>query len=326
MSARFHHFASVLFFTCFVLFANTAWGQIATPPLDPTVKVIMPAASSWRYVKGENDADDDRTATISGRLFVGEGENEDGSNTWTRTKMSYLMLAKTENVNIEAFILPSDTEKIERTSNSDITNERSQSQFGFSLLLRKISYGAFHRTFEKKRNDNLPIKRTGTGASVTAQLGSVFFMALGIELVDEAESNFVANSWSNTSYALAVMTGKPDKTQLRVEYSSTSSDEVEEAAANGRARNIHRDTSVTRLSAEIRMGDLLLSLNQEKQTELADNVFYSVDTETNTTKYGIARVPQNGWIFGAYVITKKETTGSSEDITNATRFHIGYNF
>jgi len=313
------------------LFSTPCFAQVATPPLDPSQPVLMPAANSWRYVKGSNEKDDKRTATLAMGTNKKVRSNADKSVEWNETGSQGILLAQTENVNIEASFIPSQT--ITQTSTNpagaqSISKSKiSGSTIGFAYLAKAISFGASYRTSDYQPGTQNTEKETGNGASITAQLANVFFFAWGIEQVKQAETYKSANKWNQSAYALALMAGKPDETQLRLEYSNLHS--PKSVAQITGQKNIHPETFRTLLSAEVKMGPILLSYQSDGVRNLEIATESVPGYNTSNRKIGFGWVPANGLILSLYQTTEtKDSTWSSYQDREGTRsdLNIGYNF
>lgn len=319
--------SATLFFMIFLM-TDSVFGQVATPPLDPTVRILKPAAASWRYIKGENESDDQRTATISIASYGGSGENDDGDEKWKVGRTQLLMLAKTENVNMEAFLIPTETRTDEVTT-SGVTTETetksSETQLNFAMLKRQFSFGGFYRATETKVGTLKAIKRTGMGGNATWQAKRVFFLTAGFENVEEDKSYKAANSWQNITWGGAMMAGKPDETQFRVEYSNTHSDRSEKTAT-GLYTNVHQETDDTILAAEVKMGKLVFSF-QSQTVALKEWVEKGkAETTTEQVTLGFAMAPPNGVVFSGYYVSEKIDDNNESSKAAYIRLHVGYNF
>jgi len=318
-----------------VILCNTAIlsAQVATPPLDPTVRVKMPAASSWRYVREIKDQNKKKGGvTVSVAANGGSLEEDGGTGKSTSQGNELLMMAKTENVNIEAY---SSGESIDANttyqvytctttcSYSDVEVEQTakinEMQFNFAYLQKEISYGGFYHTVETEIEGAKPTKQTGTGASLTLQLAKVFFLAIGLENVNETGNDLPENRWNNRTYGVSLMAGTPKKTQIRVEYSNTLSDEA--IAESDTTNRVHQKFFDTNLTAEVKMGKNVISL-QNQTVDVRENLAEGKPfNKTQTTSIGFARSPDGeGLIYGAYISSQKNTTGFSADYVDPVTF------
>jgi len=320
---------AVFFFSS--LLSSSAWAQVATPPLDPSQPIIMPAADSWRYIKGDNERDDKQTATFAMTAVSGSGSNANKSQEWTLSGTRGLLLAQTENVNIEASFIPKMTSTQITTTSSGIESQTETSTSGsrvnFAYLAKSFSFGGFYRTNDFTVGKQDPLKETGTGGSVTAQVAKVFFLAFGVEQIKQDETYKSANDWNQTAYAIGLMAGKPDETLLRIEYANLHSP-TSVAHLTGQ-KNIHPEEFRTLLSAEVKMGSILLSYQNEeiKKSEIsAESVSgYS----TTNSRIGFGYTPANGLILTVYRtnMTQSSSWSSYQDLEGSqVDLNLGFNF
>lgn len=284
--------------------------QVATAPLDPSLKVRMPQASALRYIKGDNQSDDKRTSTVTIVNENGSGSFADNTISWTNKGTGFLLIAKTEGVNIEAHSNNSSA-TIDWNGTSgctyvdDITTcgslgtssqTLSETQFNFSLQKGSVTYGGLYRTREVGS-----WKETAFGGGVNYQWNRIFFLSAGVEQVSDPSSSI----YQNILYGVGLLTGKPEETQMRLEFS------VEESSG----------FTLTQLAAEVKMGKLLISyINESREV----NSWSGRDS----TILGVGLIPQNGWIFSARAHTDEYNKNSSSSNQNGGVFSAsaGYNF
>ena len=308
--------------------------QVATPPLDPTMRVMMPAASSWRYVREIKDQNKKKGGvTLSVATSGGSLEEDGGTGKSTSQGNQLLMMAKTENVNIEAYSsgksVAANTTVQEYSCTTacayydveeETTTKISEAQFNFAYLKKKISYGGFYHTVETEKEGGKPLKKTGTGASITVQLEKVFFLAVGLENVKQTGKDLPENSWNNRTYAASLMAGTPKETQIRVEYSNKLSNEsiTESETTNN---NVHQKYFDTTLTAEVKMGKTVFSV-QNRTLDIRENLDEGKPFDkTQTTSIGFAISPdKEGLIYGAYVSSQKNTKGYSSGYYSPSTF------
>ncbi|MDT8446094.1 MAG: hypothetical protein RRB13_04270 [bacterium] len=310
------------------VFAPGAFAQMVTPSLDPSEPLVLPAAGSWRYLKGENEQDDNRTATVAAGTLQGSWAESDDSSKREISANRGLLVAQAENVNIEA--QSTGSEKIKYTNidalgvSSTYETVGSTSQFSFAYLLKQLSLGGSYRSSSTQRSSYDDQKETGLGLSATYQLGRVFFAGFGVEQVSQPESYRPAVDWNVTSYGFALMAGKPDETLLRLEYANQRS--LRAAAEGTYYNNVHQESVLTQLTAEIKMTNLLLSARTETTSRLEWSEYNLSSGELKTSRVGLGWVPSNGWIISGYQTSYTETAGTTERQGNLTEVAVGYNF
>jgi len=336
-------FRNVLLVLSLVLLASTAQAQFATAPLDPTLENRLPQAASWRYVKGQNEQDDMRTATLAYVTKNGSGENDAGDLTWKTSGKNFLLIAKTENVSIEAFNQTSKkttiefgnsgyactrVDELDQCGMGQITQDVAETRLGFGLKEGDASYGASYRTKELGWDSYNPIKRTAIGLGGTWKLGKVFFVALGLEQVSEDQPYLNPDlKWTNSIWGLGLMSGNPEETQLRLEVGGISSSE-QTAEENG-YESIHQAQNESLLTAEVKMNGILLHYREEgvKYAEVSNYSGWG-DQATSRTSIGVGWAPNNGFIFSVQAITEVYEMANStfDQEAKILRMALGYNF
>lgn|GEM_PF-2653030 len=319
--------------------------QVITPPLDPTIKIKKPAAASWRYIKGDNESDTARTATVAGFSINENGQTNDGVLKWTASQIGIMMLAKTDQVNIEAFFSPTQTIRTEinsaYASPVNTTTNIQESQFHFGYLANHNSFGGSFFSKESQTEGYEPIKNSSIGAAYTRQLSKVFFLGGALEIVTEDQTYKPGNTWSNLSFGGSLLSGKPNETQIRLEFSQTSSKESLSIWDKNTYVNIHQGTNELLVSAEIKLGKILLSYQTNKLTnkEFKDPLYpYNQLGESGVKKdrVGGGIIPRKGIIITGYLTMIKHSgiwsMGSSgwytydEPSGQSLQFNLGYNF
>ncbi|MGK0289055.1 MAG: hypothetical protein ACI86H_000479 [bacterium] len=178
-----------------------------------------------------------------------------------------------------------------------------------------------------------------TGVTLNYRLGALHFVG-GIESVTDQttgdSTNNVQNSWQNTVFGVGFLSGKPGSTQFRAEYSQKSSSSSAEAASGSNSVNYHQKTVITRMSADVKVGDLVFAyLNKtEKFSELNVSGSTVATTEEKiTTQYGGSFVPEKGLTFSLYAFSiSNDDKGTDESTTDTKysidglRIHVGLKF
>ncbi len=313
----------LLFFLLVGSVTSMVSGQIATPSLDQSIAVKAGTATPWRYFdsvgayyitkSGEEKKSDLKSSGFEGTLIGGNG---------------VLFMGM---FGFEADILSNLDYKYSGvdTTEGDLSIEISKQKYYLTYRFGE-HFAIAAESFQKNLDSNFTnsVKevirdsseaKTGLGASL--RFAGPFFIASGLREVTSTGTKKInsvsyalkSNSWQETYYGLAVLTGAPGQHQFRAEYSMTSSPETKQSGALGANDNHHQKTESTLLATEVKFGNWLFRYKSESTTE-SDLSFDAVANEetTVTTAMGIAFIQEAGFTLGIYQITD-EMTGKKND-------------
>ncbi len=312
--------------------------QVATAPLDSSLEIRMPQAASWRFVKAGNEQDDNRTATLAGVTFNGKGESDNQQTDWETSGKSFLLIAQTENVNIEAYNRTSlkttinfqaydctRVDDIPLCGTGKVTQDRVENRLGFSLKAKGASYGASYNTEEFSWANSSPYKRQSYALGGTWQFGKVLFASLGLERVTQSNLYLPTLNWNNQIWAFGVMAGNPEETQLRLEYAGITSPEKNKTDDLGRTQR-HQGEQKSLLSAEVKMQGILLHFRKETTRYLTAT--YWGEQSRSRSIMGLGWAPSNGIIASAQAYTDhyQISTSQPDQVAKSLRLSVGYNF
>ncbi len=333
-------------------FAFSADAQIATPQLDSGYHTYGGAAAGWRYgntvaitaisAEGKTEYEGEEGGdVVAGLNAVGP---EDSS-----SPIPFALAAfRGETIAAELYSNLGDGIKtdVEENENSNFYQEEKELRFNLAYVISEtvsIGLGYYSMNYTSKSvkdstEDSTDLTTTGTSLSASVRLADIFFVAGGMETVNQvgtydkkgsepSSGDFVENSWTNTMFGLGIVTGDPGDTQFRVEYSMINSPESEKTET-GKAPSEHPETKTTFVSAEAKFGEFLIGYlsETEKQAEIGGKK----EVETITTSMGVGWVPREGLSVSLYSLNNKRT--DKQDIGESTanltgfRFFVGYNF
>jgi hypothetical protein len=225
---------------------------------------------------------------------------------------------------------------------SSISDKTKIQKSGSNVLLQSDPTPVFGLYDSEEVSETTTV---GTSVSASFRLAEIFFIAAGMESVIEngtfkneeatslgsitVDGDYVENTWTNTMYGVAFLTGDPGETQFRAEYSMISSPESEKDAEGSKFKASHPQTTTTFATVEAKFSDFLIAYQSEteKEAELNDK-----EKESVKTLMGLGWQPMSGLTVSLYAFENKTTqTDSSkntEQIFNPKgyRFFIGYNF
>ncbi len=361
------------FLVCFALSANA---QIATPQLDSGWHTYGGAAAGWRYgntvaitgfsITGKVESDGTEVGDVNSGLPAGGPEDRESPIPFALAAFRGESLAGELYSNLQDGVKTDvELDGIANVNKFNTYTEGKKLRVNLAYVIGEtlsIGLGYYKHDDTKKEDfDGLADfgggfqstvfesdeELTTTGTSVTAsfRLAEVFFLAGGMENVNQTGSfkregtygaspipvdkDYVENSWTNTMYGLGVIIGDPGETQFRAEYSQIASPESEEKDDSGqKLTSEHAKTTTTFISAEVKFGDFLIGYQTE--TEDVAEIGSEDEEETVLTHVGIGWVPLEGLAVSLYSMNNKKTTkkdsGDSVVHPSGWRLFIGYNF
>lgn len=326
-------FVLALALAMLTLNSKSARAQVVTPTYDPTQPILFPMAAELRYIKGENESDDKRTATLSYSIGSGKGQTQGVNSDWDASRSGFLMLAKTDNINIE---LSKFTDSVSINSalyecvspldfSSCATGIRevnaTQTQMNFSYKKSKVVYAGHYRI--KETGGSIIAKETGAALGASYRFKRKFFVGAGLETVKMSLWDTPALSWSNFAWGAGLMTGKPKETQVRLEYANIRSSDARES--NGYTASWHPPQDTTYLSAEVKLNNLFFGYRSENYQVREWGSSPSRTRHSNI--YSLGWIPSKGIIASARVTNHVyDKNSSSESSDDQLGFSLGYNF
>ena len=206
---------------------------------------------------------------------------------------------------------------------------------------------------------------TGLAATASWKLADIFYLAGGMEsvtktgtvkseqntvvgtaVVDKSstDKDYVENSWNNTMLGVGLVTGEPDGTQFKLEWSMINSPKSVENPSEGDAdkeeASLHPKTVTTFITAEAKWNDIVFGYHREVETEEKLKELADQESETIVTQFGVGWQPLEGLSVSFYSLAQEKTV-KKPDMGQATtspvvdeivsdskgwRFFVGYNF
>jgi len=293
--------------------AETGFGQIITPSMDPTQPVYMPSAAGWRekpavgfsYHEGSGHRD-----LLREQIYQFDDTGLEGN-----------LAFKAGNVSVELSVVQKKTDvKLEQYHDGHINLKKDNGRLSIALAgndFMTIGLGV-HAIASKDHisavyNDETT-QSTSTIGSISVKTLDVFYLGLGFERVKEEASYAVDLTWNNLVGGLGILLGQPGSTRFRAEYSAAYSDSVENDLNGDLVANRHPATDTTRISAEIMFSGLLFSMQSEetvREVNMVENGISVAELKSVDTRGGVLWVPESGLSLGFYFLTN--TVESSYD-------------
>lgn len=317
--------------------AGNGWAQVATPSLDQTLLTYMPAATGWRSVSTAG------ASIISGSSVENEGTNAEVSISWS--ELSYIITSPVVKTFFTEAFTARQKKEYESVNQND-TYEINRAQVNFAYLQDKfVSYGANYFSSENKLESDYAFfnevkdEQTGLGFGVSLLVLDQIYLAFGLEQTEEKSTNpssgslVIKTTWINQLFGIAIVGGPKDKPFFRIELSRIVSPEAEGSNSNSSTPSHYASTN-SRLAIEFiaEKVDVLFRFERQNEIEdLADNL----KLEKEYDSYGAMKTNKNGWIYGIYLISGKESnvfsysnSTSQQDVANSQNYRltIGYNF
>lgn len=286
-----------------LFYSFTSLAQVATPSLNPTTPVYLPAASGWRTVPSIGTNYFDRIGTRSYQNvniyeFTGSGYSANlnfgvGEQLGFSANYSSEETQVSKDVYYEGEINLSATET---QVNLTLSHE------GFAVF----GLGSRNYTTKDYISDIYPDEVTtqiSTIPGMSIRLGNVFYIGAGMEIVKASGRNTVDNHWINTIGGLAIMTDKNEGVQFRIEASATNSPEATATAKQGKEASEHNKTVTARGALEMQYKGLVVEAFTVDTRESVDIYDASSDTElteihTVSTQFGFLIAPDDGIVLG----------------------------
>ena len=204
------------------------------------------------------------------------------------------------------------------------------------------------------------ITTVGTSLDTSWRFADIFYLAGGVEAVKQtgthkyienaphpltglpvktvADLDYVENSWMNTNVGIGLVTGEPDGTQFKLEYSMISSPESVEEASDGDVASLHPKTTTTFITAEVKFSNVVLGFHREVELEKELEELNDQETETIITHAGLSWYPLEGMTLSLYSVAQEKkitkpymgaAATALEEISiepKGYRLFVGYNF
>jgi hypothetical protein len=316
-----------------MMVSSLAYGQVATPSLDTSLREDLAAATGWRY---SSTVAASASAGTWDEIYRGE-ESEVGKGEVTYLLASHIYgplyseafnaAVRKESKNVQEYSLY-------------YQNIRSQVNFSFRIWDDSLCLGGHYSSSTIKQADETPIdqiasvdERIGIGLGASKRFGDWLFVAHGQESVSEESDTKVANNWQNLRYAIAIRDGFDDDSSYRIEYSRYTSEESFKEASDGSFKNSHFAVNSSKLSAEY-MSDILIRIVFRYEIEHSvEGVEADQNLVSEVSTFGITWKPPKSWIIGLERINSKEKVTFSDSSldyekaeTESYRLKLGYNF
>lgn len=286
---------------------SSARAQVVTPSLDPTEPIVLPAAAGWRQTETVGVSSFERTGSRSGPPtdqayyeFLGTGATfffnfRMGESLAVEGYSSNEAIAISKDVYQDGFVVTGTAE-----SRFAITLSHEEfAVFGLGLHTDQVS-GHFFDNMTLDEFDETTVE-TKTIPSLSIKFGDSFYLGGGLERVKESSDTMVDNHWSNVVTGLAFMTGSPDTTMYRFEYSLSSSPKAVSAPKQGKDESYHPNTTTSRINLELKIEGLVLIASTKTTIKTYDDDFVGplekIDTIVNS-KFGVLLAPMEGPILG----------------------------
>jgi len=307
---------------CFLL-PFIGFPQVATPSLDPSEAVLMPAASGWR-----------ESTSVSVSYKEGNGTRtlqDEQIYQFDSSGASANLAFQSDNLFMEINLDQITTNvKLDQYQNGSINLGKEDGRLHLALIGDDfVSIGLGARSFRTRdyvdaTYDSESTSRMSTIGAISVKTMDVFFLGLGFERVKE-ESTYEANlTWNNIVSGVAMKLGDPGGTRFRFEYDLEFSSEVEVDEQEDIQGNRHPKTSVSTASVEIMFNGLLFSAKNiatliEVDTSLVNEV------KKTMTQGGVLWKPEQGLSLGFY-FKNYETVSFYEDDDSIFQINLGYIF
>jgi hypothetical protein len=303
--------------------------QVATPSLDPTQSVLMPAAAAWR-----------ETPAVGIGYYEGSG---------TRT-LEGQQIYQFDTVGLEAaltilsgnFCLDGYYEQSQTTVGIDqfyegsLNTGRNDARLNIALTGNDfVTIGLGGRSTESKdyldaSGDVEKTTEIRTIGSISIKTLDIFYLGLGFERVKEESSYAVGINWNNMIGGIGMRIGEPSATRLRLEYAIALSEESKNEIRGELAANTHPKTTVTIASAELMFSGLLFSFSGEETVldggvQSPQNGMVVKRSKRTRNQGGVLWIPQQGLSLGFYFInqTRRESFADEDGLF---RVNVGYLF
>lgn len=317
--------------------------QHATAWLDPTNPSELPSAVSWRFGSALGIQHIHYYAGSGTDKYANDAEYEISS-----TATRYLLSFQPSKLSIEASGMPEYKQIIRETpADGDVTLKQSEARLNLAVRGQdrlSIGLAAGTKRFEKSTNDVNETYKFLSG-SVSMRLMEVFYLAYGIEHIQDKSDGRAGNSWADQHYALGIMVGSPKANQYRFEYSITESPEsLQEGDATSDINSSYKLKSTTkRYALEVLVSNwyfsysnvLLELLNYDNANYFASNDVYFEETsgiKASKSKIGVGYKTQGGlFLSGNYIRTRidvPDLSGSvflKRDLAEYS-INLGYSF
>lgn len=309
-------------FGCFLLPFN-GFAQVATPSLDPSEFVSMPAASGWRETT---------TASISYKEGNGTRTLQDQQiYQFDTSGVAGNLAFQSDNFFMEINLDQNTTSvKLEKYYNGQINLSKDDARLHLALIGDDfVSIGLGGRSVTTKdyidaTHDSESTTRISTIGAISVKAMDVFYFGLGFERIKE-ESTYASNiTWNNIVSGVAIKLGDLGGTRFRFEYDLEFSSEVEVDAQGDLESSRHPKTSVSTAIAEIMFNGLLFSAKNKEAVIDIDHSDVS-EVKKTTTQGGVLWKPEQGLSLGFYFITYK-TVSFYVDDNSLFQINLGYIF
>jgi opacity protein-like surface antigen len=319
-------FALVLLIT---LISGTALAQVVTPPMNPTTPVSQPAATGWNTLPSAGLNYFDR---IGSRSYEGENIYEFSGSGYTFITQFNMG----ERISFSGHYQDNKTEVDKSTYYpGEINLQTTETQANICLNHEQFAvFGLAMRTRETKDfiSDSYPEEKTSqtsTSPSMSIKMGSFYFGG-GVEIVKESSSFAVNNHWTNTVFALALMSEKAEGLIYRIEISSLNSPETTATAKNNLEANVHNKATTSRVNLEAQYKGLVFEAFTTDTRESVSSSDASSDTaideiHTVGTQFGFLIAPQKGIVLGFHFRSDK-TDHLFKDNQDSFQISLAYNF
>ena len=315
-----------------LLATSSAFGQVATPSLDTSLREDMGAATGWRYSS---------TVTASASTGTWNEIYQNADSDVAYAEVTYLLASHIYGPLYSAAFnaaVKKDSENI-NDYNQYYQNTRSQVNFALRIWDDSLCLGGHYSSSTVKQADETPNnniasvdEQIGIGLGISKGFGGWFYIAGGLEVVTEESDTKVDNNWANYQYAIAIRDGFDDDSSYRIEYAKYISNESVKDADDGLFKNSHYALSRTRIAAEYMLESFRTILRYENE-HMIEGITADQNLVGDYTTYGITWKPPKSWVVGFEMTTGKEkavfrSSSLNHDKADAQwyRLKLGYSF
>jgi len=267
-------------FLLFCICPWTAYAQVASQALAPSVQNLLPAAAGFSRLNGSGEPDQKQTGFFGVSQISGGGAAGDDANNWnTKGYSSYfgatfgplsMDLRATEKTTQLTRILGGtmcgQIDKIVNCGASTLDSSRKQTyqhqHLDLALVWSLLSIGVrvgSEKTFLESQGT---LNRSQQGASVSLQLLGGIYLSSGAIISKETPPGYASYQWTQTLSAIGASFG--DESRVHVEASTGKSEKQTSTSAQSTRYWVHSADKQTNLTAELKWGQVMLGLDQHR--------------------------------------------------------------